>query len=128
MIVVDTHVWIWWVTGARSLSRRQVASLRDAPEVGLSAISVWEVAKKAERQKLDLDRPLDEWLDQALGHSKLRLIPLSPEISLISTRLPEGFHSDPADQIIVATALVLNAELLTSDSRILAYPHVTTIR
>ena len=96
--------------------------------VGVSAISCWEIAKLVEYGRLELPTSLDEWFDQALDYPGVQLLALTPEIAIESTRLPGDFHRDPADQIIVATARVYGCPLVTSDEKIVNYPHVTTIR
>jgi PIN domain nuclease of toxin-antitoxin system len=96
----------------------------EANGLGVSAISCWEVAKLVERGRLTLPVPVGPWMQQALGYPGVRLIPLSPEVAVESTQLPGAFHRDPADQIIVATARILNCPLVTLDQLIRAYPHV----
>jgi PIN domain nuclease of toxin-antitoxin system len=96
--------------------------------LGLSIISVWEVAKKHQHGKLELDRPLTEWIAVALKFPNVELLPLTREIVLDATALPDGFRSDPADEIIVATARVLGLPLLTADEKLCAYPRVTILR
>ncbi len=130
MIVLDTHAWIWWVDGDRRLTQgqRDVIAAEEANLIGVSAISCWEVAKLVELGRVALSCSLEEWLDQALSYPGVQLIALTPEIAIESTRLPGEFHRDPADQIIVATARVYGCSLVTSDEKILKYPHVTTIR
>ena len=130
MIVVDTHIWVWWVHGDSSLSS-STHSLLDSSEqtgIGVSAISCWEVAKLVERGRLTLPCPVFDWLQQALAYPGVRLVELSPRICVESTQLPGRFHRDPADQIIVATARVLDAPLVTVDSKILAYRDVKLIQ
>lgn len=129
MILLDTHVWVWWVHGDKRLTPSQTAVIEDAETdaIGVSVISCWEVAKLVERGRLGLPRPLEEWLALALGYPGVRLIELSPEIVVVSTRLPGTFHQDPADQIIVATARVNNCPLITSDQKIVSYEHVETV-
>ena len=78
--------------------------------------------------RLVLSVPVDEWIEQALAYPGVRLLNLTPQIAVESTRLPGDFHRDPADQIIVATVRVLNVPLVTADERILAYPHVRAVR
>ena len=63
-------------------------------------------------------------MEDALTSSGVRLIGLTPQIAIESANLPGDLHRDPADQIIVATARVLDCSLLTRDERILKYPHV----
>jgi len=100
---------------------------RQATGLGVSIISCWEVAKLVEIGRLTLPLPVASWIDAALAYPGVRLIDLTPRIAVESTQLPGGFHRDPADQIIVATAREYDWELVTVDERILAYPHVRTI-
>ncbi len=129
MIVLDTHIWVWWVHGSEQLTspQTQIIQAHETDAIGVSAISVWEVAKLVECGRLELPCPLHEWFDEALGYPGVRLIELTPAIALESTRLPGEFHRDPADQIIVATARLHNCPLVSSDIRILKYPHVRAI-
>ncbi len=126
MIVLDTHIWVWWVHGDSTLSASNRELLDSSEQTGLavSAISCGEVAKLVERGRLTLPCPVFDWIQQALAYPGVRLIELSPRICVESTELPGEFHCDPADQIIVATARILNAPLLTLDGKILEYPHV----
>jgi PIN domain nuclease of toxin-antitoxin system len=129
MIVLDTHVWVWWVHGDELLTNTQ-AEIIEANEVdiiGVSAISAWEIAKLVQYNRLELPCPLPEWFNDALSYPGIRLLDLTPEIAIESTELPDEFHRDPADQIIVATARLYDCPLLTSDSRILRYQHVKTM-
>lgn len=129
MIVLDTHIWVWWVHGEDRLSREQVAAIADAEsdEIGVSIISCWEVAKLVECGRLALNAGISEWLDQALSYPGVSLLPLTPSIVVESTRLPGEFHRDPADQMIVATARVYQALLVTCDHKLTDYPHVRTL-
>lgn len=128
MILLDTHIWVWWVHGDDCLSASHAAVATESEEegIGVSVISCWEVAKLVEYGRLDLPLPVGEWLSQALDYPGINLLPLTPEIAVESTRLPGAFHRDPADQIIVATARIHGIRLLTSDSKIVSYPHVET--
>ena len=129
MIVLDTHIWVWWVHGDERLtsSQSEIIQASETDVIGVSAISCWEIAKLVENGRLELPVSLDKWFEQALSYPGIRILELSPEISMASTRLPGEFHRDPADQIIVATARVHNCPLVTSDERILNYPHAKTI-
>jgi PIN domain nuclease of toxin-antitoxin system len=130
MIVLDTHTWVWWVHGDERLTQAQheIITANESDLIGVSAMSCWEIAKLVEYQRLELSNPLEEWFDQALNYPGVQLLALTPEIAIESTRLPGQFHRDPADQIIVATARVYGCSLVTSDDKILNYPHVTTVR
>ena len=124
--ILDTHAWLWLVEGSDDLPPRVRQVMQDmahAP-LGLSAISPWEVAKKASLGKLSLSMPTREWILQSLASQGLRLLPLTPEISWEANHLPGDFHRDPADQIIVATARLHNLTLITGDRRVRGYRHV----
>jgi len=126
VIVLDTHIWVWWVHAEPRLSRthRETLEAHEDSGLGVSAISCWEIAKLVEHRRLVLPCGTREWLDQALAYPGVHLLPLTPAIAAESTELPGEFHNDPADQIIVATARVLGVPLVTADKAILQYPHV----
>ena len=128
MIVLDTHIWVWWVHGDPSLTTHQERLIQrhGADGVGVSIISCWEVAKLVERGRLILPCAVGDWLDQALTYPGVRLLNLTTAIVVDSTTLPPGFHKDPADQLIVATARVHQWPLLTADQKIISYQHVVT--
>jgi PIN domain nuclease of toxin-antitoxin system len=130
MIVLDTHIWVWWVHEDERLTQaqREAITANETDTVGVSAISCWEIAKLVEYGRLELPSPLEEWFEQALHYPGVQLLALTPEIAVESTRLPGECHRDPADQIIVATARVYGCSLVTSDDKLLNYSHVTTIR
>lgn len=125
MILLDTHVWVWWLDGGTQLPADYQSLIRaEQPKgLGVAAISCWEVAKLVELGRLQLALPVDQWLAQAL-QPPVQLLPLSPEVAVGSTQLPGTFHRDPADQMIVATARVYGCPLVTLDRLIRAYPHV----
>jgi PIN domain nuclease of toxin-antitoxin system len=127
---LDTHAWLWWVTADRRLSRRASAAIAEAVRscgVSLSAISVWEIAKKVEKQQLVLDRPLHEWMDDALAVPGLMLVEMTPTILMQSCALPQPFVGDPADQIIAASVRQFGGRLVTKDHVLRRYPSVKTI-
>ncbi len=126
MIILDTHIWVWWIHREPRLTDRMREQIQAHEEhgLGVSIFSCWEVAKLVEIKKLSLHCPLEEWFDTALAYPGIQLLDLSKEILVESTRLPGVFHRDPADQIIVATARIHDCPLLTADSKILHYPHV----
>lgn len=129
MIVLDTHIWVWWVHGDEQItdSQAKVISAHQANIIGVSAISVWEIAKLVEYNRLELPCSLHEWFNAAMSYPGISLIELTPDIAIESTTLPGEFHRDPADQIIVATARLYDSQLITSDSKILKYPYVNAV-
>ncbi len=116
MIVLDTHALVWWVHGDENLTPAQVEIIQANEDgmIGVSAISLWEIAKLVEYGRLGLPVPLEKWFLQALGYPGIQIIDLTPEIAIEFTRLPGDFHKDPADQIIVATARVLKCKFSRS--------------
>lgn len=129
MIVLDTHIWVWWVHGDSRLREEQHAAISAAEkdELGVSIMSCWEVAKLVEYDRLSLPQAPRDWLNRALDYPGVALLELTPDIVLDSTSLPGSFHRDPADQLIVATARTYGAPLVTSDGKLLSYTHVETI-
>ena len=128
MILLDTHIWVWWVHGSPQLlsDYRDYVQAHESEGLGISAISCWEVAKLAEGGRITLPLPVGEWLTMALTYPGIRLLGLSPQVAVESTQLPGVFHRDPADQIIVATARLYRCPLVTMDTKIRAYAHVQT--
>ncbi len=129
MYLLDTNVWLWMVEEPSHIPAK-MAHIVKSPDnypFALSAISVWEVAKKVSLGKLGLSVPIQDWIDKATNDTYIHILPLSIPVSLESTQLPGEFHKDPADQIIVATARHYNLTLLTSDRLIQSYPHVKTV-
>jgi PIN domain nuclease of toxin-antitoxin system len=129
LIVLDTHVWVWWVHADPRFTPefQRVLDEHEQTGLGVSAISCWEVAKLVEYKRLVLPCPVRDWLDQALAYPGVRLLDLTPQVAVASTQLPGVFHRDPADQIIVATALLLGCPVVTADEKIREYPHVEVL-
>lgn len=128
MILLDTHVWVWWVLGNRRFSPRHLDLLKtgEAGGLGVSVISCWEVAKLVELGRLALPVELREWLAQALRYPGIQLFDLTVDIVVEATKLPGEFHRDPVDQLLVATARTHKIPLATADRKILDYEHVET--
>nr|WP_299244997.1 type II toxin-antitoxin system VapC family toxin [uncultured Halomonas sp.] len=133
MIVLDTHVLVWWVSGGDSqLSSSARTILHDEMDnedgmIIVSSISAWEIAMLVDKGRLTLSMDVDDWLKEVSYIDELRFISIDNDIAVQSTRLPGEFHKDPADRMIVALARHLNAPLITADEKIRAYKHVRTI-
>ena len=130
MIVLDTHAWIWWVAGSPDLSRKARQAIEDHQEsasILVSSISVWELSMLVMRGRLALTMPPGEWISRSEALPCLRFVPVDNRIALQSTRLPGPLHGDPADRLIVATALLASAPLVTKDERLQRYGHLQTI-
>jgi PIN domain nuclease of toxin-antitoxin system len=126
VILLDTHIWIWWVHEPAKLSTAQTAFIQSQPpaSLGVSVYSVWEVAMLVQKGRLTFQRPLPDWVRMALAYPNVRLLDITPDIAIESVFLPDPFHKDPADRILVATARILDIPIVTKDVKILAYPHV----
>ena len=121
MIVLDTHAWIWWISGPDQLSPRAREACDRAMEdraLCISSISVWEVALLSQRGRLRLTIAVEDWVRKAEALPFFRFIPVDNHIALRSVQLPEGAPRDPADRIIAATAWTLGAPLITKDRRL----------
>jgi PIN domain nuclease of toxin-antitoxin system len=130
MILLDTHIWLWWLHTPEQLSERGRSLLtigENQNTLIVSAISVWEIAVKHSNGKLPLPLPVNEWFALAKTRPGITIEPLDPLDAITSTQLPGDFHKDPADRIIVAIAYRRNIELMTCDQKILNYPHVKTL-
>jgi PIN domain nuclease of toxin-antitoxin system len=127
--VLDTHAWFWSLTDPDQLPAKVRGILenpRNAP-FGLAAISLWELAKLVEKGRITLTIPLSEWITRALDPALVEILPLTPQVAIDSTTLPENFHSDPADELIIATARLHDATLITADKKIHGYRSVKTL-
>ena len=130
LIVLDTHAWVWWLSRPEEISGRARETIEQAMEVEavfVSSISCWEVSLLTARGRLELAIPVEDWIARSEAIPWLQFVPLDNRIALRSNRLPGEIHDDPADRIIIATAITLGASLVTRDRRIRAYPHVETI-
>ncbi|QSV61552.1 MAG: type II toxin-antitoxin system VapC family toxin [Dolichospermum sp. DL01] len=109
MIILDTHIWVWWVDGNQRLTKQYKAwiEMSQSQGIGVSIVSCWEVAKLVEKNRLNFSCPINEWLELALTYPGVQLLNLNLPIIVDSTKL-NGFHSDPFDQMIVATARYYN--------------------
>ena len=127
MIVLDTHVWIWWAAGASRIPAAARHAIDRAEMLGVCAISLWEVGMLVAKRRLELDRDPLEWLKQALALPRVELLPLSPEVAMDATRLPTAFAGDPADRLIVAAARLKHAAVVTRDMRMRKFHGVATV-
>ena len=119
--LLDTHAWIWWIEQDARLGAKTIDALDRLPVDArpfLCDISLWEVAMLVERGRLSLDVPLEAWLDAAAHPRSVRTLPVSPQVAAAAAALPDTFHRDPADRLIVAASRVHRIPVLTHDERI----------
>lgn len=130
MILIDTHVLIWWLKGGEKLSVKAKKAIKKeevSGEVCISSISMWETAMLVKEDKIDIAKDFEEWIKDLKSVDFLRFVPVDNKIAIESVFLPKFKHKDPADRIIVATAKELDCPLVTSDKKLLNYPHIKTI-
>jgi len=121
--LLDTNVWLF-AANAPDVLPQEIRTLldRDEAQFGLSAISLWEVGKKHQIGKLELNQELGSWLKGALA-AHIQVLPLTSEIVADAMSLPDFPNRDPADELIVATARVHKLTLLTADTKLKGYRH-----
>ena len=120
-VVLDTHIWIWWLTGDKALSQAERAALdAEATRKGcrLPAICLWEAQMLHAKKRLKLPLTFEEWLAQATDTRILTILLIDVKVVSALNRLPASFHGDPADRLIVATARSHALPLATQDARI----------
>ena len=130
MIVLDTHVWVLFVSNPELLSKRAKRSLDAAMEekgILISSISAWEVALLVAKKRLKLTIDVIDWIAKSEVLPFIKFIPVDNAVAIKSVSLPQPLHNDPADRIIIATAISMGSPLVTKDEKILKYPHVQTI-
>jgi len=130
MIVLDTHAWIWFTSKPENLSKKAKKAVEAAVKeknMLVSSISAWEVALLVKKERLKLSMDVTDWIAKSENLPFIQFIPVSNSIAVKSVNLPQPLHSDPADRIIIATALSTGASIVTKDKKISDYSHVKTI-
>lgn len=123
-LLLDTHVWIWFVNGDKTLSSKihhLINRNLQTKSVFIAAISIWELSMLVSKKRMSLNMPCLEWVRKSLAVTGIQIIALSPEIAVDSAELPGSFHGDPADRMIIATARICELDLLTRDAKLLSY-------
>ncbi len=128
MILLDTHVWLFWVNDDRELiSKKALTAINRAESFGVSVISCWEIAMLVAKQRLAFNMDVQDWVNQASKYPGIRLIGLDAEVAVLSTRLPGNFHGDPADRMIMATCMKHNVPLISKDKTIRSWGQIKVI-
>ena len=127
MIVLDTHVWLWWLSETSLLSKNASREIGKADRIGICSISCFEVAIAVAKGRISIDRGILDWLETALAQPIVELLQITPRIAARASQLGTAFHGDPADRLITATAMMESVPLVTKDARIRKYPGVPSI-
>ena len=119
--LLDTHILLHWISASVPLldeHRAVIESASGEEPLWVSDITLWEIATLESLGRIELDLPLRDWLERATAPPLVRRAHITPTVAAEVAALPDSFHRDPADRIIVATARVVGATLLTRDDRI----------
>jgi PIN domain nuclease of toxin-antitoxin system len=125
--LLDTCAWLNAFSAPELLNPRVRRLINSQRVIFIASISLLEVARKEAAGQLIFGMPLADWFRIALPQNRVKVIDLSPEISIDATRLPAWDHRDPADRLVVATARSYRLTILTSDRKILDYAHVKSL-
>ncbi|MDP2792898.1 MAG: type II toxin-antitoxin system VapC family toxin [Sulfurisoma sp.] len=127
MILLDTQVWVRWLEPDNGpLPRRLTEQIESGVRLAVSAVSCWEIAYLERRGRIELPLPIDEWLHAALDESGVECLPITLPIAVTAARLTD-IHRDPADRFIIATALQLQAKLISLDGKFKDYPELGSL-
>lgn len=123
-VLLDTHIWIHLQSGTSALSKAVLNAIDRAAatqSVYVPVISVWEIGMLSAKRCVEFDRPIRDWVKAALDRPGIQALPLTTEVALEAALLPKSMHPDPADRIILATAMIEKLTLITRDRSLLAY-------
>ena len=124
MILLDTHPLVWFFLGEKRLgeqTRDLIATCIEGRDTVVSPITFWEIGMLVRKGRLQLGRSAQEWTDFVLASGEVRVAELSPLTALAAGELPRSIHGDPADRLIIATALAVPCPVITADEKILGY-------
>ena len=125
-VILDTHVWIWWVNQDDKLPISLYERITNARRVAISAVSVYELIQAVRRNRLSLSIECNAWLYMATIEADIDIIPVDSRISQIAANLPL-FHGDPLDRFIIATALANTNPLISLDGKFAGYPDLAEL-
>ena len=130
MILLDTHAWVWYISNPELLSKKVKIVIEESikkESVFISTISTWEVALLVSKQRLKLTLSLEDWIARSEAFPFFHFIAVTNRIAIRSVNLQPPLHADPADRIIIATALTEGLPVVTKDEKVARYPAVRTI-
>lgn len=130
LTLLDSVSLVWFSLGNQRLGPRARARIEGETRLLISAITPWEVAMLISKKRIDLGQPVEEWMAIILADTRVRLAPIEPGLAIRAGLMPRSIHGDPADRLIMATALEYGCAVLTPDEKILAYAeagHVSAV-
>ena len=121
-LLLDTHIALWLANGDERLSERTRQAIDKSWQADgrilLSAVSVWEIALLVDKGFIELNLPVEEWVERFLSRPGVEAVPLDHVSAALAYRLHHLEHRDPADRLLIATAITLGCPLVTYDQRI----------
>ena len=123
LLVLDTHIWVWWVSQDGRLAHDLREVIIKAGRVCVSASSIYELVQAVVRGRLKLTLPISEWLECATRGAGIEVIPVDARIAEAGAGLPQ-VHGDPLDRLIIATAVAYRARLMSQDGKFSGYPEL----
>jgi PIN domain nuclease of toxin-antitoxin system len=127
VIILDTHAWFWWLTMPDQLSPRARKVIAAAGAIGVSPLCCYELCQSVLRGRAALDRDPATWIREALAADGTRVLTLHPAAAVRAAALGPEFPRDPIDRLLYATAVELDAPLVTRDRRLRAADPVRTL-
>jgi len=119
MILLDTHIWVRWLI-SDNMNPALIDTIENSEQVCISSISCWEVVYLAKRGRIQLEISSQKWIDVGLYDSSITCLPIDRQIAVLAANLPDH-HRDPADRIIIATAITHGAQLMSFDEQFRKY-------
>ncbi len=125
LFLIDTHVWLWWENGTpgriSAEARKKIGEAESRSGLWIASMSLWEVAMLDSRGRVEVEPDALSWMRRSLAGPSRAVAPITPEIAVLSTRLPDAPVADPIDRILLATARVENMTLVTADRKLIDY-------
>lgn len=122
MVILDTHIWLWWLLGdgaLKSFERKALDGLAEKGEISISWVTIWETEMLDRKERIALEPNIFDWMEIAISPEVSKVIPVNTAVVLGQRKLPKSFHSDPADRLITSTSMLTEYPLATHDQRIL---------
>lgn len=119
-VLLDSHVLHWWAAEPERLSSAAAASVENADELAVAAITWYELAWLATHERITITVPIAAWLEGLA--QQVQTVGVTPAIALGAVTLPSSFPGDPADRLIYATAVERGWSLITKDERLRGHP------
>lgn len=127
MMLLDTHIWLWWINGTPGrLSPSVIKRIEQAKSVAVSAISCFELEWLARHGRIELEISLDDWFSSVFSETEIICLPVTGQIARLAASLPEH-HKDPQDRLIIATAIINTCHLVSADRQFSRYSEISEL-